>query len=193
MHHLINPLILLITLILTLQTFCRDGVWSLSTGWHRLRYFTIQSNILCAAGALALWAAPESGWAWGLKYVGTAAVTVTMLTVLLFLGPTSGNFRALLTGRDLFMHLITPVLALVSFCGFERRGLDFPGLLTGMIPVAVYGAHYTWRILLAPPEQAWEDFYGFNRGGHWRIAMGIMFLGTLLICLALAAVQNMGP
>ena len=191
MSTLMNLLIVLFTLVLTVQTFCRDGVWSLSTGWHRLRYFTIQSNLLCALGSMALLADPAGFAAWGLKYVGTAAVTVTMLTVLLFLAPVSGEFRRWFTGRDLFMHLLTPLLALASFCGFERRGLGLPMALTGLLPVALYGVHYAWRILLAPPERSWEDFYGFNRGGHWKTAMGSMLLGTLLVCLALRAVQNL--
>ena len=64
-----------------------------------------------------------------LKYIGTAAVTVTMLTVFLFLAPGIGKGWAgiLLTHTvsDFFMHLLTPLAALFSFCLLEKRGMSF--------------------------------------------------------------------
>ena len=59
-----------------------------------LRYFTALSNILCAIAALAVVIAGLCGHVpqavLVLKYVSTCAVTVTLLTVLFFLGPMIG-------------------------------------------------------------------------------------------------------
>ena len=163
-----------------------------------LRFFTCQSNLLCSAGALAmliaLLAGPVPEWVWILKYIGTAAVTVTMLTVFLFLAPSVGKdwYDVLLKGlSDMFMHLLTPLMALVSFCVFERRGMTFPRSLFGLLPVALYGPVYLYHILLAPEGKRWNDFYGFNRGGKWSAAMAGMLAGTFLMCLGIMALQNL--
>ena len=163
-----------------------------------LRFFTCQSNLLCSAGALAmliaLLAGPVPEWVWILKYIGTAAVTVTMLTVFFFLAPSVGKdwYDVLLKRHhDLFMHLLTPLMALVSFCVFEKRGMTFPQSLWGLLPVALYGPLYLYRILYAPEGKRWEDFYGFNKGGKWPAAFAAMFAGTFLICMALMVLQNL--
>ena len=163
-----------------------------------LRFFTCQSNILCSLSALVTaffrMSGPVPEWAWILKYTGTAAVTVTMLTVFLFLAPSVGKgwYGALLKGpSNLFMHLLTPLAALVSFCIFEKRGMTFPQCLFGMLPVLLYGPLYLNRILYAPEEKRWDDFYGFNRNGKWPAMFAIMMAGTFIMCLGLMAVQNL--
>ena len=186
---ILNAAIFLLTLVIVVRFFRRDGTWSAQQGKIAFRYFTVQSNVLCGAAALAMFLAPASPLAWTLKYVGTAAVSVTMLTVLFFLGPTIG-YGKLLQGADFFLHLVLPLLALTSFCVFERRALSFPTALLGLLPVALYSALYINRVLCAPSDRRWEDFYGFNRGGKWPLALAAMLAGTLLICLALTALQN---
>lgn len=186
---ILNAAIFLLTLVIVVRFFRRDGTWSAQQGKIAFRYFTVQSNVLCGAAALAMFLAPASPLAWTLKYVGTAAVSVTILTVLLFLGPTFG-YRELLRGRDFFLHLVLPLLALTSFCVFERRALSFPTALLGLLPVALYSALYINRVLCAPSDRRWEDFYGFNRGGKWPLALVAMLIGTLLICLGLMALQR---
>ena len=187
---LLNAFIFLITLFFTVRFFHRDGVWSFKNGKPAFRFFTVLSNVLCALAALCMCVAPAQDWAWTLKYIGTAAVTVTMLTVLFFLGPSYG-YAALLKGRDLFMHLITPLAALVSFLAFERRGMTFGFALLGMIPAILYGSWYLYKIKYAPADRRWDDFYGFNRGGHWPASFAAMMAGTLLICVGLYYLQNL--
>ncbi len=192
----LNTLIALLTLLIVVSFFRKDGQWVPERGKFALRFFTTLSNILCAAACLLTALAMNAGgvpeWIWTLKYIGTAAVTVTMLTVLLFLAPSFGKgaLKVLLSGTDLFMHLITPLLALVSFCVFERRGMTFCQSLWGLLPVVLYGPLYLYKILFALPEKRWEDFYGFNKQGKWPVAFACMVAGTLVICMALMAVQN---
>ena len=195
---ILNLVIFLATLLL-LAGFCRkDGKWAPEQGKYAFRFFTCQSNALCAISALAMGIARLAGnvpqWVWILKYIGTAAVTVTMLTVFFFLAPSVGKdwYGVLLKKHhDLFMHLLTPLMALVSFCVFEKRGMTFPQSLWGLLPVALYGPLYLYRILYAPEGKRWEDFYGFNKGGKWPAAFAAMFAGTFLICMALMVLQNL--
>ena len=189
MDLILNAAIFLVTLVFTLRFFYRDGTWKLSHGREAFHYFTVQSNVLCAAAALLMCLAPARHGVWLLKYVGTAAVCVTMLTVLLFLGPTLG-YALLLKGRDLFMHLLTPLAALFSFCVYEKRGLPFSAALLGMLPVALYSVLYLYKVLHAPADARWEDFYGFNRGGKWPLSLALMLLGSFLVCMALLYLQN---
>lgn len=192
MSRIINGIIFLITLVIVLSLCRNEGRWSAAGARNALRYFTVQSNILCALSALLLCLFPEARWAWTLKYIGTQAVTVTMLTVFFFLGPTLDcGLRGLLRGRDFFLHLATPLLALLSFLLFERRGMGLGTALPGLLPVALYGALYLYRVILAPADRRWEDFYGFNRGGKWPLSMGAMLLGSFLVCLGLMALQNL--
>ena len=192
----LNIVIALLTLIIVISFFRKDGQWVPERGKFALRFFTTLSNLLCAAACLLTALAINAGgipeWIWMLKYIGTAAVTVTMLTVLFFLAPTFGKgaLKVLLSGTDLFMHLITPLLALVSFCVFERRGMTFCQSLWGLLPVVLYGPLYLYKILFALPEKRWEDFYGFNKQGKWPVAFACMVAGTFVICMALMAVQN---
>ncbi len=192
MSFFLNMVIFVLTAGLMVRIFRKDGRWNMERGRFALRFFTVQSNLFCALSALLMCLFPASGWSWILKYMGTAAVTVTMLTVFLFLAPSigKGGLRQLLKGSDLYMHLITPLLALFSFCVFEKRGMDFRTALAGMLPVLLYGPWYLYKIRFAPKEKRWDDFYGFNKGGRWPTAFAMMAAGTFLICLGLMALQN---
>ena len=77
---ILNAVIFLITLIIVVFIFFRkDHNWDLKRGRSALRFFTAQSNVMCAAAALMMCFFPQSRAVWLLKYAGTAAVTVTML------------------------------------------------------------------------------------------------------------------
>lgn len=184
----INAAIFLTTLVLVTTYFRKDGRWRLKHGLKAFRYFTVLSNAFCAASALAMALAQIGGDVPGavltFKYLGTVCVAVTLLTVLLFLGPTQG-YGPMLKGDNLYMHLIGPLLAIVSFRWLEKGRMAFSTALLGVIPVALYGVVYLYRIILAPEGRRWEDFYGFNRGGRWPVAFAAMLAGTLLVCAAL--------
>ena len=153
-----------------------------------LRFFTALSNLFCAAASLAVAVCrlvgnvPDAVLI--LKYVGTCAVTVTMLTVLLFLGPTIGH-KPLFTGPDLWLHLICPVLAIISFLLWDKPDMPFAAVLLGMLPVPLYGLVYLYRVLRAPEERRWPDFYGFNRGGKWPLSYAAMTVGAAVVSVVL--------
>ena len=99
MDRILNIVIFCITLFCTMRFFRKDGTWAVGNGAAAFRFFTVQSNVFCAVAALLMFLAPSSTLVWTLKYVGTAAVTVTMLTVFVFLGPNLG-YKKLLTGAE---------------------------------------------------------------------------------------------
>ena len=166
-----------------------EGGWSVRQGLGALRFFTLLSNLFCALAALltavGILLGGVSHGVWLMKYIGTAAVTVTLLTVLFFLGPNVG-YKALLSGRDLYLHLLGPLLAIVRFCFAERfYPLSFSASLLGVLPVILYGSFYLYKVVLGPEKGRWEDFYGYNKDGKWPIAFAAMVLGALAVCAAL--------
>ena len=193
----LNLLIFAVTFALVMLFPRKDGRWQPERWRRAFRFFTCQSNVLCAAACLLTAIFGLSGeipeWVWLLKYAGTAAVTVTMVTVFVFLAPSVGEdwFKVLLGSvSDFFMHLVTPLAALVSFCLLEKRGMTFPQAMIGLLPVVLYGILYIRRTQFGMPENRWEDFYGFNRGGKLWLSVIGMLTGTFLICLAIMALQN---
>lgn len=164
--------------------------------FHFYIYFTSDSNILnaiCSAilvpflvciirGSLA--AVPM--WAYMLHFVGTCAVMVTCMTVILFLGPIAG-YKKMYSGSDLYLHLICPLFSLAS-CVLLSPAEPLPFYLTflGIIPTVIYGTVYMILVLIVGPENGgWEDFYTFNRGGKWYISAFLMIVGSYLISFAI--------
>ena len=193
----INAGIFLITVILLVFVFREDGEWSAKKGALAFRFFTVLSNLLCALAALILLIFQLSGQVprgvWLFKYVGTAAVTVTLMTVLVFLGPNApGGYKDLLSGSGLYLHLLGPLAAIISCCLLEDGTLSFPQSLLGMIPTVLYGCLYLYKLKRAPLEKRWEDFYGFDKDGHWKISFTAMMVGTFFICLMLIGLTKIG-
>ena len=165
------------------------------------RYFTIDSNILSAAGALCLliWrlcARHDAGrvlplWLTLLRYAGTAAVTVTLMTVLCFLGPLYG-YPGMFAGWNLYLHLIGPLLALAGFIFLDPdRPLERRQAAVSVLPVVIYGAVYVVQVVFRGTEKGgWPDFYGFNIGGRWLISVAAMLAGTLALGALIRYAQN---
>ena len=153
------------------------------------RYFTTLSNLFCAASSLAVFVArlcgdiPSSILV--LKYVSTVAVSVTFLTVMLFLGPVVYNYKDLLSGPDFWLHLVCPVLAIVSLLLWDKPDMPFSAAFLGVLPVLLYGCTYLYQVILAPSEKKWDDFYGFNREGKWPLSFAAMLFSSFLISLVL--------
>lgn len=189
MDTFLNAVIFILTLMLTVRFFHKDGTWHISNGTAYFRFFTVLSNEVCAAAAFLMCLAPASTWAWTLKYIGTAAVTVTMMTVFLFLGPNLG-YKKMFTGSDLYMHLITPLLAILSFSCYEKRGMMIQTSLFGVLPVLLYGVLYLYKVVYAPEHKRWDDFYGFNKNGKWPVSFAAMLAGGFAICMVFFLLQN---
>ena len=183
----INAVIFVATFAIVISHFRKEGAWRFRNGLKQFRYFTVLSNILCAIAALFMAISQIGGEVsrpvFLLKYLGTVSVTLTFLTVLLFLAPFQGGFAHWLSGEFFYTHLVGPVLAILSFCFMERQRMSLGTAMLGLLPMLLYGAVYVYKVLLAPEDQRWEDFYGFNRNGMWLISGVAMIVGASLICL----------
>ena len=185
----INAVIFTATLICIISRFRKGNEWQLGGGWVQFRFFTILSNAFCAVAALMMAISQLSGDVarpvFLIKYMATVSVTLTLLTVLLFLIPFQGGVKKWLSGDNIYMHLIGPLLAILSLCLLEKQRLTLPTAMTGVLPMLLYGAVYLYKVMFAPKDKRWEDVYGFNRGGKWPIICVAMLALTSLICLLL--------
>lgn len=164
-------------------------------GWKAFCYFTVDSNVLAALTGLVCvpyeLRALRTGkdelphWALIVNMVGTAAVSVTLMVCVLFLGFIYG-YPALFTGSSFFLHGANPVLCIVVFMALLRGPVSLRESLWCLLPVALYGClYFAMVILIGQARGGWEDFYAFNMGGMWYVsvvAMGVLtfVLATLL-------------
>lgn len=169
-------------------------------GFECFRYFTVLSNVLAAFVSLVFLVFNIKNIKNGitsvpftvllLKFAGTVSVTVTLLTVLFFLGPTMG-YRLMFEGVNLILHAVAPILAVISFTMFELNNeLKLKQSLYGLIPTVLYSIVYVTMVLFV---KGWEDFYGFTFGGKLYLApvsLIMMYLATMAFSLGLVAIHN---
>ena len=205
----INTVIVISTFIVVLRFFkTEEGKYRWTQGRDKLKFFTTQSNIFVAITALVIAAceivilikslAKDSSVAVALpviplvfKYTGTAAVALTMFTVIFFLGPTQG-YKEMFSGKSFFTHLANPLLAIISFCFFENvTELSLLWAIVALLPFAIYGMLYYRKVMvLGPLNGGWEDFYGFNVHDRWKISLIVSLTGTIIINIVLLIIHN---
>ena len=161
-------------------------------GIYILVYFTVDSNLLAAAASLAVSAAalrrlrkPERPYprCVGLfKLLGTTAVSVTMSTILFWLGPPD-DFVGAFDNVSLYFHLIAPLLAIVTYIFCDRHEpLPFRYTFFSVLPTALYGTYYAVMVVYV---HHWKDFYHFYAGGYWPVSAVIMLVVSYSIGLFL--------
>ncbi|MBO4678005.1 MAG: Pr6Pr family membrane protein [Oscillospiraceae bacterium] len=172
------------------------------TGVRSLRYFTVLSNFLCGIAALIHFcflavrkSAPR--WVLRLSYMGAAAVGVTLMVIMLFLGPLYG-YREMLKGANLWFHLLIPLLAILDHILLEPgERPSFRDTFLCLIPVVLYGAGYVANLLINgvgewPDTNDWYLFTIWGTPVAACIAMGILLLawGIALALRALGRVRT---
>ena len=153
------------------------------------RYFTVQSNVFCALSCIVFAIAKIAGnvpmVVYVIRYVGTVAVMVTFLTVMFFWGPKEGTYKNLMSGPDLYLHLICPIAALVSYIFLDSTRMGIWSVVCGTLPVILYGTLYMKKVVYTEGDRAWNDFYGFNVDGRWKLSFLLMTVATAVLSFVL--------
>ena len=194
---IINAVLAIVTPVLWLMPYVGDGDAKRLTvhGLRSLKYFTVLSNLLSATASLLYVLVSAAGhdalpvWVLVLKLVATSAVTLTLMTVLVLLGPQFG-WKSMFEGTSLWMHLLSPLLAIVDCVLFVPVGtLPFGATFAAAAPCVLYGIWYLMQILRHDVQEGDKtyDFYGFLRWGRSRIPLVMcgMFAGSWVLGLAL--------
>jgi hypothetical protein len=166
------------------------------------KYFTTDSNILVGLASLVLLIEERNvlkdkrksinSSFYVFKFVTTVSVTITFLTVFLYLGPGSqGGIVSMLTNSNLFFHLIIPVLSIISFVCFERTNkINKKYVKYGLIPVVIYALFYLVNVLTHIENfkvSTKYDWYWFLQNGIWVVVLivPLMFLLTYFVSVTL--------
>ena len=176
----------------------------LASRMRALKYFTVDSNILL--GVFALLAAVDQRRVlkreksevfvstYILKLTGTVGVTLTMLVTIFFLAPTMSatyGVLALFSYSNFFLHLLNPVLGIVTFLCFERSNrIAFRHTITGIIPMLLYAVYYVGEAVIHSENglvAKGYDWYGFLAAGVRSavVVLPILILITWGISVAL--------
>ena len=216
-HNILSMICNLIIVLFTIDAFyysfrtdvIRDEFWFGYTGVHSLRFFTVLSNLFVMfVGVIILvyniknaindkYEFPK--WLISLKYVATTAVSLTFLTVVVFLAPmfamAGKGYFSLFEHNNFFMHFLTPVLAFTSFVFFERnQKLPFKQTWLAILPTTLYAIVYTIMVVfVGEANGGWADFYNFTFGGNnWviPISASVMLLVTFGLGVLLRVFHN---
>lgn len=185
-------LLVLLVSFAWVEMITRAGGSLSSTGLRSLRYFTVLSNLLCGIAALihllALLRGSVPAWVLRLSYAAAVAVGVTLMVVLLFLGPLYG-YPEMLRGANLWFHLVIPLLAILDHILLEQG--DRPGFrdtFLTLIPSTLYGVGYGVNIL-ANGMGEWPDTNDWYLFFRWGVAVGLgIYAAILLLTWAIALV-----
>ena len=181
---ILNCLIVLFTIFATVSMiigfqFMGEIKVLSSASFKAFKYFTVDSNVfaglvslvylifLCLLEKGKIKALPK--WLNYLKLAATTGVTLTMMVTVFFLAPrTTTTYFAYFMNSNLFMHLVTPLLCIISFAFFEPVKLSFAESLLGICPMILYAIYYIPNILLHLDNGkvlSEYDWYGFLFAG----------------------------
>lgn len=178
-----------------------------SRNFKSFKYFTVDSNVFAGLISLAYVIFKFSqdgkkqstlpGTFYILKLAATTGVTLTMMVTVFYLAPTSnGNFLHYFMNSNFFMHLITPLLCIISFIFFEvAEPQKLVMSFTGIIPMMLYSFFYTPNVLLHLDNGKVDrtyDWYNFLAGGAqtvW-IVVPILYCITWIFALGLWALNR---
>ena len=106
------------------------------------------------------------------KLAFTVGVALTFFIVLIFLAPNNSNgFFASFANSNIFMHLLSPLFAMISFIFFENTSkIKFPLIFLGTVHTIAYMSVYAAFVfshLIDGAIDPYYDFYGFFHFGIW--------------------------
>ena len=170
-----------------------------ASGAEMLKFFTVDSNILMAIAAFVfiifdikllkgkIKEIPKHIYIF--KLLATASITLTFVVTLFFLAPQYGWY-AMYNNNNLFMHLIIPLLSIITYVFFEKYDNKYKYAFFGIIPMIVYSIYYLGNVVLHLDNGGLTfqyDFYGFLQGNIWNIfiVVPVIYFVTYLISVIL--------
>lgn len=200
---IMNSILIVLEMIVIICAFTVPNFSGETQGFKAFRFFTIDSNTLCGIAAIFLViydtfilkgkrsSLPK--YVSVFKFVVTVMITITFLTVICWLAPVQG-FGRMYGGISCVTHLIAPLLTMSSFFFFEYKKSEtslFLESLFALIPVLIYGAVYLVMVVaIGQDNGGWEDFYNFNTGGFWYLALIIMLVASYAFSLGVLALHR---
>lgn len=203
---ILNTIIVILTVLATTIMFTGikfmhgyDPVLE-STTIGMFKFFTVDSNLLMGITSL-IFIIEEikyknieliSKKIYILKLMATTAVSLTFITVFLYLGPIAEHgIPSMLMNSNLFYHLLIPLLSIITFTLFEKTDkIKYKYSFYGVVPTLLYAIYYLINVLThiengkVSPDYDW---YWFVQNGLWTsiIVLPLMLIITYIISILL--------
>lgn len=157
------------------------------------KFFTVDSNVLLAVAsaillvyeAMILFNKRKNipKWMYITKFIAVSATTLTLLTTVLYLSPLVGkDFWKLFLNNNLFFHLISPVLGIVSFIFFEcEEKLEWKISFLSIIPMGIYSIYYIINVYTHLKDGKVDPTYDFYYFASQGVFMSVVFVIVLLL------------
>ena len=131
-------------------------------------------------------------WIINLTLASVTAISVTFSISLFVLSPNVSFVRIMLTGTNLLMHTIVPLIAILSFLFINTyHTIKFKATIFAVIPVAIYAICYFVMVVLVGEENGgWRDHYHFLDVMPWYCALGMCLLIAFGLANLLRFVHN---
>jgi len=156
----------------------------MQNGINSLKYFTVLSNLLEGAASV-IWLVSTfrngkaSTHAELLKYIAAAAVGLTCVTVLVFLGPLYG-YPAMFAGASLYMHLLTPVAAIAEIIFLSDYTYTRKDNRMVVLSPLVYGVFYLGNNLINGIGE-WPDTNDWYLFLTWGYPVGVIIFAVICV------------
>ena len=155
------------------------------------KYFTVQSNVISGAVsiAFAVYAVmlikgkigEIPGFLYILRLLATTSVSLTMITVLVYLGPLFG-YVFMLSRYNFFYHLLLPLLAIVSFLFFDITDkISFKQTFIALSHFGVYAIVYLSLVLTHIEDGAVPAAYDWYSFTYLGINAAFIIAAVLLV------------
>ena len=157
----------------------------MQNGINSLKYFTVLSNLFEGAASIVwLVSSSKNGGrasllAERLKYIAAAAVGLTCAVVLTFLGPLYG-YPAMFAGGSLFMHLLTPLIAIAEIIFLSDVELTREDNRLVMLSPIIYGVFYLGNNLINGIGE-WPDTNDWYLFLAWGYPVGILIFAVICV------------
>ena len=191
-----KTLIMILDILVVLSVFCavfgmvfsKSNAVLVSSGLGAFKYYTVLSNVFCALTFLVCVVYFLIGKVeilpkilYLLHLAGSSVVSVTLIVVLVYLGPSLG-YGPMFSGVCFWLHLLAPVLAIISQILIKHeKSLKAVNTLWAVVPTIMYGIGY-----IAVNAANWTgksnpmtDIYGFLKWG-WGVGAVLLVAVCLL-------------
>ena len=156
----------------------------MQNGLNSMKYFTVLSNLLEGfASVVWLVSSSKNGKASSraelLKYIAAAADGLTCVVVLTFLGPLYG-YPAMFKGGSLFMHLLTPLIAIAEIIFLSDVTYTRKDNRLVMLSPLIYGAFYLGNNIINGIGE-WPDTNDWYLFLAWGYPVGILIFAVICV------------
>ena len=150
----------------------------------RLRFFTIDSNLLMGIAALIFLIQEIKLLKGKIKEIdrkyyifnlmSTSAVALTFMVVLVYLGQIAPNgLYSMYIDKNLFFHGLIPLVAIINFIFFTNTDkLKFKDTYYGLIPMILYSIYYITNVVIHVDNfkvSEKYDWYYFVQGNILKV------------------------